>query len=67
MPIPMISSPKGTARQGTVFDHLSFSAISLFQSCPVRFFFLCGGAHKKYYVTAPVMWLWQTDLRISPS
>jgi RecB family exonuclease len=29
----------GTAQRRVAFDHLSFSAIHLFQSCPLRFFF----------------------------
>jgi putative RecB family exonuclease len=34
-----IHSVNGTPPRRVVFDHLSFSAISLFQSCPLRFFF----------------------------
>src|SRR5207237_9540975 len=36
MPTQLVN---GAPRRRAVFDHLSFSAISLFQSCPLRFFF----------------------------
>jgi putative RecB family exonuclease len=36
---PLTTHPPNTTTQKGVFDHLSFSAISLFQSCPLRFFF----------------------------
>ena len=38
MPSLTTHPPNATAKE-VVFDHLSFSAISLFQSCPLRFFF----------------------------
>jgi len=28
--------------QPKAFDHISYSAISTFQTCPLRFYFLCG-------------------------
>jgi hypothetical protein len=38
------------------FTHLSYSSISTYQSCPLRWYFLCGAPHKKYYVAFLVMW-----------
>jgi putative RecB family exonuclease len=35
----LITHPSNTNAREGAFDHLSFSAISLFQSCPLRFFF----------------------------
>jgi hypothetical protein len=50
------AKPNEVAERLTGRDYVSFSAISTYQSCPLRYFFLCGWPHKKNYVVSRVMW-----------
>lgn len=52
--LPM--APAERAERLTGRASLSFSSITTYQSCPLKWYFLCGPPHKKCYMAIVVMW-----------
>ena len=51
-----ISDPTAIAERLTGRSYLSWSAISTYLRCPLKYRYLCGQLHKYCYVASGVMW-----------